>query len=384
MRTAFKGGAVLVAGTLHQNMAVVMEDDTISALIPADLPHDADTEINITGHTVVPGYIDVQVNGGGGVLLNDSPTVEGIRAIAEAHRQYGTTGMLPTLISDDLDVVAQTIAAVDAAIEAGVPGILGVHIEGPFLNVEKKGVHDASKFRQIDDEVIDILAGMQHGVTHLTLAPECTTPDMISRLVESGVIVSAGHTNASYETTCEAVAAGMTGFTHLYNAMSALTSRAPGVVGAALDCRDTYAGIIADGFHVHPASLRAAVNAKGPDHIMLVTDAMPSVGAKDKNFVLQGQQIFVEDGRCTTEGGTLAGSDLDMASAVRNAVSMLDVPLETAVQMASTTPARFLGMDKVRGDIKPGMKADMVLLDSNHAVRACWIGGERYDATENR
>lgn len=384
MRTALANGTVLVAGKWRHHTTVVLEGDRIDCLLPPSVPHEADTVIDVQGHKVVPGFIDIQVNGGGGVLLNDAPTVEGIRAIADAHRQYGTTGMLPTLISDDLDVVADTIAAVDSAIETGVPGILGVHIEGPFLNAEKKGVHDARKFRRIDDGLIHMLTGMRGGITHLTLAPECTTPEMISRLVDAGVVVSAGHTNATFEEAQAAIKAGMKGFTHLYNAMSAMTSRAPGAVGAALDSRTTFAGIIADGFHVHPASLRSALYAKGADQLMLVTDAMPSVGAADKNFMLQGRHITVEGGRCTAEDGTLAGSDLDMASAVRNATAMMGVPLSAAVQMASTSPARFLRMDTIRGDIRPDMKADLVLLDEDDTVRGVWIDGVRYDANENR
>jgi N-acetylglucosamine-6-phosphate deacetylase len=383
MRTALTGGSVLVAGKWRHHTTLVMEGERIHALLPPRVAIEADETIDISGMKLVPGFIDTQVNGGGGVMLNDDLTVEGVARIAAAHRQYGTTGLLPTLISDDLDKVAKAIEVVDAAMEADVPGILGIHIEGPFLNRDKKGIHDAAKFRQIDAAAIDMLTELKHGVVVVTLAPECTTPDTVEEMTRRGLIVCAGHTNATYEEAHTAVKAGLRGFTHLYNAMSPLTGRAPGAVGAALDSRMTFAGIIADGFHVHPASLRAALYAKGADQLMLVTDAMQCVGAKDKDFTLQGQRITVKDGRVSAPDGTLAGSDLDMISAVRNAVDMLGVPLATAVQMASLSPARFLRLENTIGDIRPGLIADLVLLDDADRVRGVWIDGIRHDASEN-
>ncbi len=375
MRTALTGGSILVAGEWQHNADLVIEGDLIAEIRPAGTNMNSEKYIDISDHFLVPGFIDTQVNGGGGAFFNDAPTVDTLRTIASAHQTFGTTALLPTLISDDLDIVAEAIAAVDSAIQLGVPGVVGIHIEGPFLSSAKKGVHNPNKFRRIDEAAVALLTSLKNGVTLVTLAPEETTPDMIARLVEAGVIVSAGHTNATYGETIEAVDAGLTGFTHLYNAMAGLNSREPGVVGAALDNRSTYAGVIVDGHHVHAASLRIAMYAKGTEKIMLVTDAMPSVGAADKNFILQGHEITVEGGRCTTVDGTLAGSDLDMASAVRNAAAMLEVPLAVAVQMASANPARFLGLEGTQGDIKAGMRADLVLLDSNQKVQQVWISG---------
>jgi N-acetylglucosamine-6-phosphate deacetylase len=303
--------------------------------------------------------------------------VEAIATIGAAHRRYGTTGFLPTLISDDLATVAQAIAAVDAAIEAGVPGVLGIHIEGPFLSEERKGVHDASKFRTLDDASIELLTSARRGRTLVTLAPETTTPQMIARLAAAGVTVAAGHTNATYDVLTQALAAGVSGFTHLFNAMSPLTSREPGAVGAALESQDTWCGIIADGRHVHPAVLRIAFAAKRRDRFMLVTDAMPSVGMSDKRFTIQGRPIRVLDGVCVDENGTLAGSDLDMASAVANAVRLAGLPLEEAARMAATYPAEFLGLAPDHGRIAVGGRADFVLLDADLTARATWIGGAR-------
>ncbi len=379
MKKMFRGATVLSGGEWKPDHNLVVEGGYIAAVQPqkeaSDFEGSEGDVIDVSGLLLVPGFIDVQVNGGGGVLFNSAPTLDAIRTIAEAHRAFGTTGLLPTLISDDLEVVEAAIGAVDDAIAEDVPGILGIHIEGPFLNAEKKGVHNASKFRVLDDAAIDLLSSLQRGVTHVTLAPEQTTPERITALVERGVIVSAGHTAAPYEDIMLAVGAGLSGFTHLYNAMTGLDSRAPGVVGAALDARDTYAGIIADGHHVHPASLRAAIRAKGADKIMLVTDAMPSVGTAQKHFTLQGVEVMVEGGKCITKDGTLAGSDLDMASAVRFAVDQLNVSLEVAIGMASGNPARFIGLGDTYGDIKPGMKASFVVMDKAGHVQQTWIDG---------
>ena len=324
---------------------------------------------------LLPGFIDLQVNGGGGTLFNDDPTVEGIARIGQAHRRFGTTGFLPTLISDGLDVVARAIAAVDAAIAQGVPGVLGIHLEGPFLNPAKKGIHDAARFRTLDAAAIDLLSSLRRGRTLVTLAPECAPRGAIRALVDRGVVVAAGHSAGSHADMQAALAEGMSGFTHLFNAMTPLTSREPGVVGAALDSRESWCGVIADGHHVHPACLRIALAAKGADRLALVTDAMPTVGWDQRAFMLAGQRIVAADGRCTAADGTLAGSDLDMATAVRNAVAMMGVDLATAARMASAVPAAVLGMADERGAVAPGLRADLVLVDDRGMVMETWIEG---------
>ena len=324
---------------------------------------------------LVPGFIDLQVNGGGGVLFNDQPTVEGIETIGAAHRRFGTTGFLPTLISDDLDVIDRGMRAVEAAIEEGVPGVLGIHIEGPFINIEKRGIHDAGKIRRIDEAAIDLLGSLKSGVTLVTLAPELDPPGMIEVLTERGVIITAGHTAATYEDTRDSLHSGVTGFTHLFNAMTQLDARAPGAVGAALESDQAWCGIIADGFHVHPASLRVALRAKGPEKLVLVTDAMPTVGSEERTFMLGGRLIHVENGRVAAEDGTLAGSNLNMAAAVTNAAEILEIDLEAAIRMASLNPSRALGLEGVTGEIKPGLQADLALLDSEGRVVRTWIAG---------
>ncbi|MBW8812704.1 MAG: N-acetylglucosamine-6-phosphate deacetylase [Caulobacterales bacterium] len=335
-----------------------------------------DRGLDLAGGYLVPGFIDTQVNGGGGVLFNEATTAEAIATIGAAHRRFGATGFLPTFISDDLSAVARAIAAADAALAAGVPGVLGIHIEGPFLNASRKGIHDASKFRVLDDEAFGLLTSLKRGRTLVTLAPEATTPQMIRRLVSAGVVVAAGHTNADYDTIRAALDAGMTGFTHLFNAMSPMASREPGAVGAALDDQESWCGLIADGRHVHPAVLRVALRARPLSRSMLVTDALAGVGMVEKTFTLQGRTIRVVDGVCVDENGTLAGSDLDMASAVRNIMRMGDLPLADAVAMASSAPAAFLGLSAELGAIAPGFRADLVQLDAELKVVRTWIGGE--------
>jgi N-acetylglucosamine-6-phosphate deacetylase len=378
MRTAFFNGRVLTGTLFADDSAVLVEDGRIAALLPPGDPRivSADHRIDLGGDMLVPGFIDTQVNGGGGVLFNEDPTVEAIRAIGAAHRRYGTTGFLPTLISDDLDRVGLAMRAAGQAI-GQVPGVLGIHVEGPFINQERKGVHDSSKFRRLDDRAVDLLTSLASGHSLVTLAPELTTPSIIGRLVAAGITVAAGHTNGTYEQIAEALTAGVGGFTHLYNAMSPLGSRNPGAVGAALDHDRAWAGIIVDGHHVAPAALRIALKAMGPDRLMLVTDAMPSVGAENKSFLLQGRPITVKDGVCVDEDGVLAGADLDMASAVRNAVKLMRVDLATAIRMASHVPASFLGLGSELGLIAPGYRADLVRLTDGVEVVDSWISGER-------
>jgi len=381
MSVALVNGRVLLgdghaAADFSEGQAVVIADGRVSAIVAAsDQRVRGMRQHDLGGALLLPGFIDSQVNGGGGVLFNDAPDVEAIRAIGSAHRRFGTTGFLPTLISDDLDVVARAIAAVRAAIAAGVPGVLGIHIEGPFLNVERKGVHDPAKLRELDMSAVGLLTSLGAGRTLVTLAPEMTTPRIIRELTAAGVVVSAGHTNATYEQIAEALRHGLTGFTHLFNAMSPLTGRAPGTVGAALEDRASWCGIIVDGLHTSPVVLRLALRCKPQQRFMLVTDAMPSLGTSVTSFELQGRRILVEGVVCVDEDGRLAGSNIDMASCVRNAVHMLGVSLPQAVRMASQWPAEFLGLGAEHGRIAPGYRANLVAADDDLKVLETWIDG---------
>jgi len=309
------------------------------------------------------------------VLFNDTPTVEGIAAISAAHRRLGTTGFLPTLITDARERLGEGIAAVRAAIAAGVPGVLGVHLEGPFINRERRGVHAERFIRKMEAEDVALVSQPIGGRTLVTLAPEEVPAEMIRQLTAAGVIVAAGHTGADSATVAAARRAGLTGFTHLYNAMPPLAGRAPGPVGAALDDPEAWVSLIVDLQHVSAQSLRVAIAARGWKRMMLISDAMPTVGSGVASFVLAGTMVTLKDGRLTAPGGGLGGAHLDMASAVRNAVKVLGLPLEAALHMASRAPAEFLRLGDRYGRIAPGYAASLVLLDDDLAVRDTWIDG---------
>jgi N-acetylglucosamine-6-phosphate deacetylase len=358
--------------------SVLIEDKRIVAVVEQQqLPSDITEIYDLNGGMLLPGFIDLQVNGGGGVLFNAAPTVESLRSIGAAHRQFGTTGFLPTLITDSFAVMRQAVAAVEQAIREGVPGVLGIHLEGPFLNPQRRGAHDAGKFCLLNQEGFEIVTSLAAGKTLVTLAPELTSAAMISRLVEHGVIVCAGHSAATYEQARDAIAAGVSGFTHLYNAMTPLQSREPGMVGAALADTHTWFGIIADGHHSHPAAFRIAVAAKQAGGAVLVTDAMPTVGSQGAAFELNGETLVARDGRIVNAAGKLAGSDLDMLSAVNNAAAFARLDWFEAVRMATAYPSRALGLDGELGAIKAGYRASLVALDGERRIRASWIDGVR-------
>jgi N-acetylglucosamine-6-phosphate deacetylase len=358
----------------QEAVGVLVEGGRILGVMPlAELPADVPEE-RCAG-LLAPGFVDVQVNGGGGVLLNDDPSPAAMAAIAAAHRRFGTTGLLPTLITDRRETMAAALAATRAALAAKTPGVLGIHLEGPFLNPARKGAHDPALMRAPEEEDFALLTAGGAGAVVVTLAPERVGPGAIARLCAAGVRVAAGHTEAAPERLAEARREGLTGYTHLFNAMPPLAGRAPGPVGAALSERETFCGLIADLRHVAPEALRAAIAAKGADRAMLVSDAMSTVGTELTEFRLQGRRILRADGRLTTEDGVLAGSDLDMASAVRNAVRALGAPLGDALRMASLTPATWLGLDHEIGRVTPNFRADFVALDDDLRVTAAWIGG---------
>jgi N-acetylglucosamine-6-phosphate deacetylase len=376
VRIALVNGRILAGERIVGGQTVLLSQGRIEGVVPATDPRCRDaTIVDLEKQILLPGFIDVQVNGGGGVLFNDDPSLESIRAIGAAHRRFGTTGFLPTLISDDLDTIGQAIAAVQASLDARLPGALGIHIEGPFLNWARRGVHDPKHLRRLDNGVISLLCSLRGGRTVLTLAPEMTTTGMIAQLSASGILISAGHSDANFAQTSAAIAHGVRGFTHLFNAMAPLAPREPGIVGAALFDADTWCGIIVDGHHVDPVMLKLALRCKRHDKFMLVTDAMPPVGSPEPSFVLQGRTIHVKDGVCRDENGTLAGTGLDMATAVRNAVSLLGLEIAQAARMASEYPAAFLGLEKELGRIAPGYRANLALLDDDLQVRRTWIEG---------
>ncbi|MEZ5890884.1 MAG: N-acetylglucosamine-6-phosphate deacetylase [Xanthobacteraceae bacterium] len=366
---------VFDGAVVHRNAAVIIDGAGIVALAPrTEAPATMPVRVLPDGAWIAPGFIDVQVNGGGDVLFNDMPTVEGIRTIAAAHRKFGTTALLPTLITDTPEKMRTAIAAVQELVDAD-PGILGIHLEGPFISPERPGVHEQRYIRVPTAEDGAMLAAPRRGATVVTLAPERVPQGFIRQLTRAGVRVCLGHSLATYAETRAAMAEGLTGFTHLFNAMRPMASREPGPIAAALESADAWFGMIVDGAHVDPAMLRLAL--RGAAKPMLVTDAMPPVGGSRTTFALYGGRITVRDGRCVRDDGVLAGSALNMAAAVRNCVRLLGVPLEDALRFASTHPAGFLGLDRRLGRLAPGCRADLVAFDpTNIEVLDTWTAGE--------
>jgi N-acetylglucosamine-6-phosphate deacetylase len=323
---------------------------------------------------LAPGFIDIQVNGGGGVLLNDQPTEAGVRRIVAAHRKEGTTGCLPTLITDRSEIIERLALVVQAC--PMIPGVLGFHLEGPALNRSRKGIHPEAEIRVPDRRDLAAIKSFGGcGRSVVTLAPECVPASMIDELIGAGLRIAAGHSDANAAEIGQAVDRGVSGVTHLFNAMSQLNAREPGLVGATLDDDRLFAGIICDGIHVDRAALRIAFRCKGRDRLMLATDAMPLVGTNDRQFILQGRQITLRENRLTGPDGTLAGAHLTMIEAVRNAVALLEISLVDALIMASRTPAAFLGLESELGRIAPEYRADLVAFNPDFAVVGTWIGG---------
>lgn len=357
----FIGGRVVTTEGVLEGAEIRVEGGRIREIGPLTGTSDA---FDLAGGWVLPGFIDTQVNGGGGVLFNDAISVDGIAAIGAAHARFGTTGFLPTLISEDINGIAAAIEVADTAIRAGVPGVLGVHIEGPVLNPARNGIHDSAKFRRFDQALISVLTKPRLGRVLLTVAPERVDLADIRALANAGVIISAGHTEATFEQAKAGFDAGVTGVTHLFNAMPPIYQRAPGIVGATLDDPRPWSGLIVDRVHVATPVLRMALKLRPIEKLMLVTDAMPSVGSDQKSFNLHGRKINVAGGRCVHADGTLAGSDLDMATAVANCVTELGLTPDQVALLASTNAAAFLGLSHERGALAPGLRADWVLLDA--------------------
>lgn len=357
-----KDMAALIRG--GQIAAICGREEVPSSMMVQELPETV---------WLVPGFVDIQVNGGGDLLLNDAPTSEAIQTIARAHRRFGTTSLLPTLISDSPEKMPPALAAVEEAAAAN-PSILGIHLEGPFLSPEKAGVHDPRAIRRPTEEDVALITSKRKATTLVTLAPEQVGERVVAELARADIHVALGHSMATYAQTVAAMRQGLTGFTHLFNAMRPLQAREPGPIAAALESPEAWYGLIVDGIHVAPAMLRLAL--RGAGHPILVTDAMPPVGGTRRSFRLNGEDILVRDGRCATSNGTLAGAALDMATAVRNCVELLDVPLTDALRYASTHPAQYLGLGHVLGRLLPGYRADIVALDPVAIkVLQTWVAG---------
>lgn len=374
---ALTGAEILIDGGFVGDRALVLRGSSIWDVVPANcIPQGAVVE-TLGGGRLIPGFVDLQVNGGGGVMFNDAPDVQTLRTIAAAHAGIGATSILPTLITDTAKQVSRAIQAVEDAIEQKVPGIIGLHLEGPHLSEARKGAHDGDLIRPMTDqdlrELID--AAGRIPVLKVTVAPESVDEGQIKALSDAGVLVSLGHTDAGFDVCKSAAHAGARCVTHLFNAQSQMGNREPGVVGAALALDELSAGLIADGVHVHPASMVNALRAKtGPGQIFLVSDAMATAGSDVQSFQLNGREIRRAGNRLTLQDGTLAGAHLPLAVAIRNLVEGCDIALPAAIEMASRTPAELVGATAL-GHLSPGTQADVLLVTEEMEIKRVWQKG---------
>lgn len=383
---AVSGARIFDGYDWHDDATLLAEFGHVSGIVAAHaIPSNA-VSIQLDGGSLVPGFIDLQVNGGGGVLFNNDPSLSAIRTICAAHARFGTTALLPTLITDTVAVNVAAIAAGIAAWQHRLPGFIGLHLEGPHLSLARKGTHDPSLIRPMDaDDLARILAaGTELPNLICTVAAETVTTDQIRTMAEAGIVVSVGHSDASYDTTTRAFEAGATMATHLFNAMSQLGNREPGVVGAVLDHPAIFAGLIADGIHVHPAAIGSALRARREaGHIFLVTDSMSQTGTDLVSFTLNGRTVTRADGALRLADGTLAGADLDMIDAVNFMVDRMGLDLAEALRMASLHPANAIGIAATHGHLRPGAEVNFVHLSDDRQVRSTWIGGVRvYDGAQ--
>lgn len=377
---AVSGARIFDGDAWHDDAALLVEFGYVAGIVPADAIPAHARQIDLDGGMLVPGFIDLQVNGGGGVLFNNAPTLDSIRTICAAHAQFGTTALLPTLITDTAAVNVQAIAAGLAAQEHRVPGFIGLHLEGPHLSLARKGTHDPALIRPMDEDDLARTIEAAKTLPNLicTVAAETVPPAQISALVEAGAVVSIGHSDASYDIAMAAFAAGATMATHLFNAMSQLGNREPGVVGAVLDSPNVYAGLISDGIHVHPVSIGAALRAKRETgHVFLVTDAMSQTGTDLTSIELNGRTITRANGALRLADGTLAGADLDMIDAVNFMIDTIGLSPEESFRMAALYPARSIGMADTLGHLHRGAVASFAHLTNERAVRSTWISGEQ-------
>ncbi|GAB2694404.1 N-acetylglucosamine-6-phosphate deacetylase [Aliiglaciecola aliphaticivorans] len=365
----------------HSDQVLVIEGRNIIAM-------DQDTsqvDIVLNG-LVAPGFVDLQVNGGGGVLFNAQPNVASLKIIFAAHAKFGTTGLMPTVITDDIITMEKAADAVAEGISQNLPGILGIHFEGPHISTRKKGAHSQQYIRPITDREWALFKRKDLGKIIVTLAPEMVPDEQIKALVSLGVKVCIGHSNADAVTTNKALESGASGFTHLFNAMSPISAREPGVTGVALTSEVARCGLIVDGHHVDDLNIRLALKAKPTGGIFLVTDAMPPVGTDAKEFEFFDRHVTVKDGRLISTTGELAGAAIDMASSVRYCHFKLGICLDESIRLASQYPKDYLSDSPVKSgstvQLAPGMLANFIQLDEQLVVQSTWVNGNKVFSTE--
>jgi len=373
---------VFTGGNTLNRHAVVIHGSTIHEIIPIEKLDTNIAKINIPDSLLSPGFIDLQVNGAAGYLFSTSPTEKTLKKICEVHRQFGTTNILPTLISSDTNRIRSGISTVEYFIRSGIGGVLGIHIEGPYINNQKRGMHRKVSAPTFNQESVALLSSLSYGTTLITLAPESIPANSISALVDRQNVVAIGHSEASYEESLAALNQGATGFTHLFNAMKPLHSRDPGCLGAGLYDENSWVSIIADGIHVHPANIRIALAVKPSGKIILVSDAIVTPYCSNKTISYGSHVIYVQDGRCILSDGTIAGSCITLLDAIKYLTNELNVSLAEALRMASTYPAHAIKRSNELGYIAPGYIANLSVLTSDLKVIETWVNGQRYQYPE--
>ncbi|GAL32895.1 N-acetylglucosamine-6-phosphate deacetylase [Vibrio maritimus] len=372
---ALTNGKVFTGTDVLTNHAVIIDGDTIQSIVHESELSASIERIDLNGANLSPGFIDLQLNGCGGVMFNDEITAETIHIMHRANLKSGCTSFLPTLITSSDENMRQALSAARDYHNQYQNHSLGLHLEGPYLNVAKKGIHSPDFIRQSDEAMIDLICEHRDLVAKVTLAPEQNAPEHIQKLRDAGIVVSIGHTNATYEEARRGFDSGITFATHLFNAMTPMTGREPGVVGAIYDTPDVYAGIIADGFHVDYANIRIAHKVKG-EKLVLVTDATAPAGADMEYFIFVGKKVYYKDGKCVDENGTLGGSALTMIEAVQNTVEHAGIALDEALRMATLYPAKAMGIDNKLGRIRKGMVANLTVFDRDFNVQGTVVNGQ--------
>jgi len=373
MKIAISGASLFCAKKFHRHHALLIEGTKIIGIVPADaIPSDYTAHI-VNGGTIAPGFIDLQVNGGGGLMFNTTPTVNGLKTITDAHLKFGTTSVLPTVISDSKDIVQQCCDAVELALSSN-PSVLGIHLEGPFFNTARRGAHAKEFIRKPTEEDIEFLCSLNKFPVAITLAPENVHADDIKRIVNAGAKVLAGHSNATTAELTPAIQSGLSGFTHLYNAMSSPSAREPAMVGTALTHNTCTASIIVDGHHVHADMVKLAYQMKPKGKLIFVSDSMATINAENK-FTLYGEIIEEKEGRLVNADNVLAGSAITLIDAIRIANTQMHIPLDECLAMASCYPAQYLGVADTLGKFDSGYTANIVHFNDDFNVENTWVSG---------
>ena len=376
MKQALLGSQIFCGERFYDDHALLVEGKSIVDIVDKNNTPDNFNKIELDQGILAPGFIDLQVNGGGGVLFNNSPNKESLNTIIKAHQFFGTTSVMPTVISDSLEVLEQCITTVTEEIKNN-SSLLGIHIEGPFFNTKYRGVHQKQYISTINSDYLNLFESLKGFPVMLTLAPECISSQQLKHLTSLGIKTLAGHSDATYDELDDAIKNGLDGFTHLFNAMGQISAREPGVVGSALHFENTFASIIVDLHHVHPSLIQLAYQLKPKGKLFFISDSMATINHGKPSFELYDEVVNESDGRLVNSEGKLAGSSITQIDAVKNAYQKCNIPLNQALAMASRYPAEYLGIENHLGSLKPGYRADLVHFDSNFKVHNTWVSGKQ-------